>query len=399
MRSTFGEGRRPLAGMGAIAGLLALTACGGPPERHNAAVDTVPGLSVETARMANLPDEHEAPGVVRAIATAQIAARTMGTATEVRAREGDRVERGQVLARLDERELEARLSAALAALRETQAGREEAARGVAAAQAQADLMRKTNERFVFLRERNSVSPQEFDEAEAHNRSAQAGLLAAQARQQQAEATYDRARSEARVAETVASYARITAPFDGVVVRRQVEPGTVVAPGMPLFVVEDTSRYQLDVTLDASDARVARLGTRARVRIDPLPDVELEGTIVELEAGADPGTQTVRARIDLPRHPALRSGLFGRAWFRRGERRVLAVPRASIVERGQLRGVYVVDATQMARWRLVTLGEAIGDTFEVLSGFGEGERYVAEPAGHELDGKSIATTLAREEGRP
>jgi RND family efflux transporter MFP subunit len=356
-------------------------------------------MRIETVQMALLSDEHEAPGMVRAVATAQIAARTMGTALEVRAREGDHVKRGQMLAQLDERELAARQGAAQAALREVQAGRDEVARAVSAAQAQADLAKKTHERFVYLRDQKSVSPQEFDEADARNRAAQAALAAAQARQQQADATYARAQSEARAAETVAGYARITAPFDGVVVRRQVEPGTLVAPGMPLFVVEDTSRYQMEVTVDASDVRMVQRGTKARVRVDSLPGSEMEGTIVELEAGADPGTQTVRAKIELPRDAALRSGLFGRAWFRRGERRVIAVPKASIVERGQLRGVYVVDTEQVARWRLITLGDAIGDRVEVLSGLSEGERYVAEPGSRELDGKKIAANAAKAEERP
>ncbi|HEX6851997.1 MAG TPA: efflux RND transporter periplasmic adaptor subunit [Candidatus Polarisedimenticolaceae bacterium] len=399
MRSTFGTGIRPLAATFALAAALTLTACGSTPEPREAAARAVSGMSVETARLATLPDERQAPGVVRSVATATLSARTTGTAIEVRAREGAPVRRGQLLARLDERELEAGRSAALAALRETEAGREEATRGVAAARAQAELMEKTHARFLFLRDRDSVSPQEFDEAEARHRSAQAQLAAAQARRRQAEATYARVESEARAAETVASYARVTAPFDGVVVRRYVEPGTMVTPGMPLFVVEDTSRYRIEVTVDASDARSAEPGARARVRIDTQPAVELDGTIVEVEAGADPGTQTVRARIDLPRHPALRSGLFGRAWLRRGERHVLAVPRESVVERGQLRGVYVVDSEQLAHWRLVTLGDAIGEGFEVLSGFGEGERYVVEPAGRDLGGTRIDTALARAEDRP
>jgi len=382
-----------------LALLLVLTACGGETVQKKAAADSVSGMHVETVQMALLPDEHEAPGVVRAAATAQIAARTMGTALEVRAREGDHVKHGQMLAQLDERELAARQNAAQAALREAQAGREEVARAVSAAQAQADLAKKTHERFVYLRDQKSVSPQEFDEADTRNRAAQAALAAAQARQQQVEAMVARAQSEARAAETLASYARITAPFDGLVARRQVEPGALVSPGMPLFVVEDTSRYQMEVTVDASDVRMVQRGTKARVRVDSLPGSEMEGTIVELEAGADPGTQTVRAKIDLPRDAALRSGLFGRAWFRRGERRVIAVPRASVVERGQLRGVYVVDAEQVARWRLVTLGDPIGDRVEVLSGLSQGERYVAEPGSRELDGKRIAANAAKAEERP
>ncbi len=381
------------------AALLALvtapSGCGGPAQQSPQAPDTIRGLRVETVRMQNLPDEIEAPGSVAAVATAQVAARAMGTVTQVAEREGDRVQRGQLLVQLDERELIARRDAARAALREAQASGEEAAQALTAAQAQADVARKTYERFVYLREQKSVSPQEFDEVEAKNRAAQAGLEQAQARQQQAQAMLARAQSEVAAAEAVAGYARIVAPFDGIVVRRTVEPGSMIAPGTPLLVIEDSSRYRLEVTVDASDAARVRRGTRARVRLDALPGRDLQGRVAELEAGADATSHTVAVRINLPRDPAIRSGLFGRAWFARGQRRALVVPRTAVVERGQLRGVYTVDAGQTARLRLVTLGQAFpgagGERVEILSGLSEGDRIVAEPGDQELDGKKLETS--------
>jgi len=378
---------------------LVATGCGGASRERQPLVETVRGLRIETVRMQIVPDEIEAPGTVAAAATAPVAARTMGTVTQVAVREGDPVHRGQLLVLLDESELSARRQAARAGLREASAALEEAERAVAAAQAQANLTRKTHERFVYLREQKSVSPQEFDEVEAKHRAAQAGLEQAIARRQQAEAARSRVTSEARAADTVAAYARVTAPFDGVVLRRMVEPGSMAAPGVPLLVIEDTARYRMEVTLGAGEslAALVRRGSLARVRVDSLPSKEFTGKVVEVEAGADPNSQTIRARIELPKDRALHSGLFGRAWFRRGERRALAVPQRAVVERGQLHGVYALDAGDIARWRLVTLGAAIADRIEILSGLGEGDRVVVTPGDQPLDGKKI-TAAAGEAGR-
>lgn len=305
---------------------------------------------------------------------------------------------GQLLVLLDERELKARGAAAHSALEEASAGREEASRAVAAAQAQADVAAKTHERFLYLRDQKSVSAQEFDEVEARYRGARATLEQAQARQKQAEAAHARAESESRAADTVAGYARVVAPFSGLVVSRRAEPGSLVVPGAPLYVLEDTSRYRLEVSVPASWPGIVR-GTMARVALDALPGKEFPGKVVEIEAGADPGSQTVAAKIELPADPALRSGLFGRAWFRRGERQALLIPRAAVVERGQLRGVFVVDRNNVAQWRLVTLGPALGERVEILSGLGEGERIVTDPGATPLDGKRIAAgSSAGEPGR-
>ncbi len=370
---------------------LVLAGCSGSPGPRPQAVETVRGVRIETLRWENVPDEIEVPGTITAAATAQVAARAMGTVMQVAAREGDHVKRGQLLVLLDERELVARGNAARAALGEATAAREEATRGVAMSQAQADVANKTYERFVFLREQNSVSPQEFDEVEAKHRAALAGLEQAKAHQQQVEAARARVESEARAADAVASYARVAAPFDGVVVRRMIEPGSTVAPGVPLLIVEDNSRYRMEVSIPASatsDATRLRKGSPARVRLDALPGRELAGKVVELEAGVDPSSQTLRARIELPRDAGVRSGWFGRAWFQRGERRALVVPRSAVVERGQLRGVYAVDTGQVARWRLVTLGASVDERVQILSGLDEGERFAIDPGGRELDGRKV-----------
>ncbi len=367
---------------------LALAGCGESSAPKTQAPETVRGLQIETVRLQNVPDEIDAQGTIQSVRTAQVAAQVMATVTGVRVREGDAVKRGQLLVLLDERELSARSGAAQAAVAESAAALDEARRGLAAAEAQADVGAKTYERYKFLREQKSISPQEFDEVEAKYRSTQAARDAARARLRQVEAAQSRGTSEATAATTVAGYARITAPFDGIVVRRSVDPGALAAPGMPLVTIEDSSRYQAVVTFDAADAAQIRRGAKASVHLDALPGKSLEGTVAELEAGADPASHTVSARIALPRDPALRSGLFARASFRRGERRAIAVPRTALVERGQLTSAYVLDAQRIAHLRIVTLGRAFDSRVEVLSGLGEGDQFVSDPGTRELDGRRI-----------
>jgi RND family efflux transporter MFP subunit len=368
--------------------LLVLSACGGTPAAQAPAPQTVSGLRLDTMRLATIPNQVAAPGTVASIRTAQIAARVMGTVEQVAVHEGDRVRQGQLLIALDDREFAARDSAAQAGIREAAAARQEAQKAAAAAQAQADVAQKTYKRYVYLRGQKSVSPQEFDEVEAKQQAAQAMLAQAQARVQQSAAGYQQARQEMRAASIESNYTRIVAPFDGVVLDRLVDPGTMATPGAPLLVLEETSQYRLVATVDAENAGGLRRGMRTRVTLDAFPGKSFAGTVAEIEPGADPSSHTVQVKIDLPRDPELRSGLFGRAWFPQGERQAIVVPDSAILDRGQLRAVYVVDGAEIVRFRLVTLGAAAGSGREVLSGLGAGDRVVVNPGAADLDGKKM-----------
>ncbi len=372
-----------------VVGIIA-AGCGGGMENTPQKAEVVQGLRVQKMQLQNVANELEAPGSVIAQSTAQVAARTMGTVLLVAVRDGDNVKRGQVLAQLDERELSAHRSAAQAASRGANAGVVQATKAVAAAQAQADVMKKTHDRYNYLKELKSVSPQEFDEISAKQEAAQANLEQAKAALSQSEAGVAQAESEARAAESVASYARIVAPFDGRVIRRSVEPGSLVSPGLSLFVVEDTSPYQLEATLPAEALAAVKKNTLARVQLDGLPEKSLMGKVAEVEAGADQTSHTLKARVDLPKESGVQSGMFGRAYFAQGEKRALVLPAEALVSRGQLRGIYVVDDTGLIHWRVLTLGKSTGNGVEVLSGLNDGELVVLNPGSQELDGKKAAT---------
>lgn len=373
-----------------IAVSLLAAGCGGDLENTRQKAEVVQGLRVQKMQLQNVANELEAPGSVIAQSTAQIAARTMGTVLQISVREGDMVKRGQLLAQLDEREMTSRRNAAKQSAEGASAGVAQATQALAAAQAQADVMQKTYDRYSYLKEQKSVSPQEFDEVAAKQQAAKANLDQAKAALRQAKASSRQAESEANAAASVASYSRIVAPFEGRVIRRMVEPGTMVSPGMLLFVVEDASRYQLEATLPAEAISVVKKNALVRVQLDDLPEKSLTGRVAEIEAGADPTSHTLKARLDLPKESGVQSGMFGRAYFAQGEKRALVLPSEALVSRGQLRGIYRVDGTGLIHWRIVTLGKSTGTQVEVLSGLDEGEVVVLNPGSQELDGMKAAT---------
>jgi RND family efflux transporter MFP subunit len=284
------------------------------------------------------------------------------------------VQRGQLLVVIDDAQPRAALNRATAAVTAAQ-------QQLAAADSDLALAESTLKRYQTLYDRKSVSPQEFDEVKARQQSARARRDMAQA---------DQAQTKAALAQghTSRDYTRIRAPFDGIVTGKKADAGSLASPGMPILTVEDVRRYRLEVTVNENDLRYVRIGQSAPIIIDALENAELKGKINEIVPAADASTRSFLMKVDLPTDTRLRSGLFGRVEFSRGDRLSLLIPRSAVVERGQLQGVFVLDQNKVAGLRYVTLGKPSGSTFEVLSGLQSGESFVADPGELDLNGKRI-----------
>jgi RND family efflux transporter MFP subunit len=354
--------------------LAAFVGCSSARETASAAPETVSNVSLFTVHPTNVPDLLEEVGTVRAVQTSQLASQMMGNLVEIRAHEGDRVRRGQVLAVIDDSQPRASLDRATAA--EVASGQ-----GISAADSDLALAEATFKRYQTLYDRKSVSPQEFDEVKARYQATQARLDMARAGRAQAEATLQQAHA-------TMSYTRVLAPFDGVVTEKKADVGTLASPGMPLFTLEDVRRYRLEATVNETDLRYVHAGQLVPILIDALGDKDLKGKVAEIVPAADSASRTFLVRLDLPADPQLRSGLFGRAHFARGERSSVLIPRAAVVERGQLQGVYILDQNKIANLRYITLGKPSGQQVEVLAGLQDGESVIAEPGSRELGGKKI-----------
>jgi RND family efflux transporter MFP subunit len=329
-----------VGGVAVVVGLVALTGCS--PSEAPAPPETVrskPALiqaELATARVASVPLQVEVTGQVAAVTQATLSSKVQGTVHAVRVREGSTVSRGQTLVVLDNRDLKAEL---------------------ARADAEVEHARSHWQRMEQLFASEAVSRQELENAARAYKVAEAARQGVLAR---------------------LSYTEIKAPFAGVVTQKHVEAGELASPGQPLLTIEDPTRLRLEATVAESDVQAVTRGARVPVVVDALDGGRhLTGTVAQVLPNGDPATHTFLVKVDLPPTPGLKTGMFGRMLLERGARETIVVPRSAVVERGHLTGVFTVGSDMIARLRWVTVGRAVGEDVEVLSGLAAGDRVLAD----------------------
>jgi len=343
-------------------------------------------VQVETVADSEIADIYQASGSVRARYSAAIAAKIAANILEVRVQTGDHVQ-AQALIVLDRRDLDANLRRSEATRAEAEGAIDETESAITAARANFELARVTHKRFQDLLADASVSQQELDESQARLRSADATLEMAASKRRQIGARRSQAEAEIAAARVALDYATLTAPFAALVTERKADPGSLATPGAPLLTLEREGNLRLEASIDESRLGLVRAGESVAVEIDGL-NRTVSGRVAEVVPSVDAATRSFTVKIDLPALPGLRSGMFGRAAFAAGKRGALLVPQSAVVERGQIRSVYVVEG-DTARLRFVTLGEGRDDQREVLSGLTAGERIVVMPAPLLSDGARVA----------
>lgn len=372
-------------------GVVTLVACQSPAVKPAEQAAASVAASLGRVELVDWPSSYESGGVVRARQVAVVSSRVVAPVVAVRVKAGDRVTRGQALIQLDAREAGAQATRASASAAGMRLSLEAAQAERRSAESALVLARATHTRVKGLAEKNSATAQELDQAVATLAGADARLSGATARVAEVEAGLVAAKAGEEVASVNASYAVLTAPFDGLVSNRQVDPGSMAAPGVPLLTIEDTSAYRLEVRVDESRAHLVAPGVAAEVRLDR-GGAEDEGwkpaNVAEVES-VDPALHNFVVKFDLPKSASLRSGVFGRARVMGPSERVLAVPASAVVRRGQLTLSFVVDAEGAARLRMVSPGRESQGLLEVLAGLKEGDRVVLMPSDAIADGTPIS----------
>jgi RND family efflux transporter MFP subunit len=334
----------------------------------------VTDLAVAQVQEQQIANSVSAVGTVHAKESAIISAQMIGRVTSVQVHEGDPVRAGQLLVTLDDAQARAGVEGSRAAV---VAGDQQ----VRAAETEAALAKSTLQRYQLLRDRKSVSPQEFDEVEQRSQAAGARLEAARAQMIQAKAT------EA-AAGTVANYARLSAPFSGYVTARHVDPGAMATPGVPLIEVERAGKLELNAAVDEGLLRTVQMGMPVAVKIEALGSQPLAGRVREIDPAGDPSSHSFVVRIELPENAKLRSGMFGTADIGNGSRSAVVVPRSALVTHDPLNGVWILNGDRVASLRYITLGAVHDDDVEVLSGLSAGEMVVLSAGDRELGGSRI-----------
>lgn len=331
-----------------VAAGLALLSVGCSQEEPERAGASVPVLETVVISPRPTPIERLLDGTVEAVNQGTVAAQTSGRVTEILYDVNDFVPAGAVIMRLRATEQQSGLKQAEAALQEARARELEA--------------QTRYKRVADMYERQVVPKATFDEATAARDSAVARLAAA--------------RAALDTAKEGVSYTEIRAPYAGVVTKRLVEPGESVHPGTPLMSGLSLQYLRVSVDVPQSSIDAIRRIKQAAVYIDGRR-VEVSKLTVFPEA-AKP-SNTFRARLELPENAAdLYPGMFVKVGFVTGESRRLLVPLSSVVERGEVTALYVVNGDGRASLRQVRLGHKFEKDVEVLAGLAEGERVALDP---------------------
>jgi len=370
-----------------LTAMAMLSGCGGSESRPKAA-SNAPSIPVQAVvvRSSQWPDVYQATGTVRARSAAVLSSKVMAYVQQVAVQVGDQVRDGQLLVTLDSKDLDTNVRRAEAAEAEVLSAIPEADNGVAGAKANLDLARSTFKRMEELASKKSISNQEFDEASARLKSAQAAYEMTRAKRSQLDSKLAQVREEIRGARIMRDYTRIAAPFSGVVTAKSVEPGNLAAPGAPLLTVEREGAYRLEASVEESKLPFVKRGQTVNIALEAL-DRQIPARVSEIVPAVDAASRAYIVKIDLPAMPNLRSGMFGRAWFPLGARTVVAVPQPALVDRGQLQSVFTVE-NGFARTRLVTTGQRAQNEVEVLSGLSEGETVISPLPSALADGARV-----------
>ena len=288
-------------------------------------------------------------GVIEAVQQATVSAQTSGTIMELPFDVNDVVDAGQLIVRLEDSEQRSRLNQA-------EANQLEAESGVQDAQQQF-------ERISNLRERGVATQAEFDQARNALNAARARLVRAEAAVAEAQEQFD--------------YTRIDAPYSGIVTERHVELGETVGPGAPLLSGFSLEALRVVVSIPQQFSQLVRQSRQAEVSLN-------DGRV--LQTGemtffpyADPATHSfvVRMSLDEP-EGSLFPGMLVQVRVPVAEREALWIPASSLLRRGELRAVLVIDDNNRPRLRQVRIGVSDQDRLEVLAGLDEGERILLDP---------------------
>lgn len=392
--------------MVSLLALLALTACSKKEDAPLVAAPppapVIKGVKVLTLLPTTLREDREVVGTVRASESVTLSSKLMGTIISIPVRVGMRVAKGQVIATIDAKELEAQIGKIAGAQREADEGLSEldsadlsAQSAIKAAEAQRELANITLGRYKTLLERGSVSRQEYDEVEARFKTADAETMRAKearnaiaAKRRQINARKEQAAADLSSVKATLSYQTIFSPINGVVVAKPAEEGMLAAPGAPLVVIEEEGKLRLEASAEESMLPGIKVGDPVNVVIEALGGEERTGRVNEISPVADQASRTVIVKIALDDQRGLKSGYYGRASFAGPKRQALLVPKSAIIEKGQLTGVYTVDGAKVVTFTLIKTGGEFPQGVEVLTGLSEGAKIVQDRIPNLTDGARL-----------
>ena len=361
------NGRRPtLSALVLVLGVsaIALSGCGDKkPKKTNTAPAASATVSVAVVSSQPIARQINATGTISPWEEVPVGAETGGlTAVAVNAEEGQVVQAGQVLVKLNDALISAQLrqqEASVASARAT------------LAEAQAALGRARE-----LQAKGYLSQASLDTATAKQGTATANLAAAEAA---------RGETAAHLAQT-----SVRAPVGGLISRRSVTKGQIVTSGSELFRIVRDSRLEVDAEIPETDLATVKAGMPATVYSDKIGEMSGRVRIVTSEVNAS--SRLGVARVALSSMGGFRPGMFARVRIDAGDQPALVVPSATVLYRENRPGVFVVDGARKVHFRRIQILTNTGDRI-AATGLAAGEQVVVDGAGFLGEGDLVRVSAA------
>lgn len=306
------------------------------------------------------------PGTLQGAAQSPIAARASGYLKRWTKDIGSTVAKGELLAEIETPEIDQQLTQAVAA-------REQAAASLA-------LAKTTVERWEGLRKKDVVSQQDLEERRSAAAQQQANLAAA-------DANVQRLRQ-------LEAFKRVTAPFAGVITRRNVEVGDLIDAGgaaaRPLFLLAQTDALRVTINVPQSYAQLVKTGQAVVITQGELRGQRFEGKVARTSASIDTSTRTMQVEVSLANADGkLLPGAYVQVSLPLQASGALLAPTNALMIRGDGTLVAQVDTQGKVSLKRINVGRNFGDTFEVLDGITENDKLILNPPDWLADGQIVS----------
>lgn len=309
------------------------------------------------------------PAEVRAVIEAPIHARASGYLKRWLVDIGAKVEAGQLLAEIDTPEINQELSRAKAELAQSDAA--------------LALSKITAARWVDLLKTSSVSEQEAAEKESDLKLKTANL--------------DAARANVRRLEELESFARVTAPFAGIITARRTDVGELIVAGSgkELFRLSQTGTLRVYVRVPQTAARAVEVGQIAELTVPELPGKKIPAKVVRTSGVMEPASRTLLTELEVGNaNGEILAGSYAEVRFPQAKAdAALTLPSNTLIFRAEGPQVGIVRQDGAVELRNITLGRDFGPTFEVLDGVTTADRVIINPSDSLTSGTKVRVASA------
>lgn len=401
------DGRQKLRAVVVVAPLVLLIGCSGRTQQGAAADpkadSAAPRIDVKTAQVVerSLQRGVEVVGSLLAEDEVTVSSQSSGNLDEIVVDIGTPVRRGQVIARIDRRELRLRLEQAEAALRQAEArlGIKPGERldpnkqpDVRQAQAAMERARYDWNAAQQLVEKGDISRQQFDVAQKTFEQAEARYQAALENVRNLEAFVEEKRAAAALARKQLDDLDVISPISGIVKEKLASRGEYLQPGKPIATIVQINPLRLRLEVPETLAAQVKAEQAVTVRVDTFPDQEFTGRIARINPSVDEKNRSLVAEAEVPNPTGvLRPGMFARAQIAAKQNTTTTmVPERAVVSVAGINKVFVVEGERAVE-RQVKLGIRDGSLIEVIEGVRVGERVITSNADKLHDGMVVSTS--------